>query len=238
VLMRDGKQLTHVRVNERENRASQAKLADARFALLNAQKLVIEADADSREVTAFFDGLLRLIAPEVIAARKEKQENGRVGNLPRVITPDQPADAQSREELAAAGEHVLWQGLLYDGEHWRPEDFRPCVKCGSGKPRHRRYYEVYLSESKKGVKNWYWRRDCKECHLKIQRAVKGYQPSEEIRAKARKIREPILDFQAREGRLPTLKEICQKLGWHHVTVRGAWRLAAAEDEDFPRLPGK
>lgn len=145
-----GKQLTHIRLAEREIRENRAKLAEARFTLLASQRAAREAGADSREITAFYDGLLRMLTQENLAAAARKKD----GNQPRVITPDQPPDLPNLEIV--------------------------CVKCGQPKPQTREFYEVWLNTQENGVKRWYWRHDCKECRMLLKNRNKSVAIREQV----------------------------------------------------------
>jgi len=85
----DGKQFTHVRLAERELRLNRAKLSEARFALVGAQRLAKEAGVDSQTVDELFGALLRVFSQEAVLNEGPRR------NKPRVITPDQPPDLEN-----------------------------------------------------------------------------------------------------------------------------------------------
>jgi hypothetical protein len=116
LVTKKGRPVTHLRLTETLDRVNKGKLADARMSLLAAQRLIREAGVESREIEAFFEGLVRMLASENL----EKAERKASGNQPRVITPDQPEDL--------------------------PNLFVPCTKCGIPQPQTREFYEVYRSK--------------------------------------------------------------------------------------------
>jgi hypothetical protein len=144
LLTPDGKQLTHLRLREKETRRSRVKLNEARMMLLDAARLTREAGVESQEVTEFFQGLQRMLSNENVFERKPR------GNGPRVITPDQPPNlpnlfvACSKCDVPKPQTREFYEVYWDNGKwYWRTDckDCRKKIKQVKSAPKYLEHLE-------------------------------------------------------------------------------------------------